>query len=423
MARREREEKNEAEVKDVLQLSKELIKALNSDQKKEKVAWCLATDEDNPTDVKEFVSTGSTLLDYVIANRRGGGAPAGKLMEIVGEEATGKSLLLTHILAETQRRGGLAVLIDEENALNPEFAARVGLDLTKLVYLQCGSVEAVGENVEKVINLARAKDVKRIITIGWDSVAATPPAAELEGDWDPNSRVGLQAKAIAKMMRKLTKTVGVERVTLVFTNQMKTKIGVMFGDPMGTPGGKAIPYHASVRVRLYRSSELRMTEDGKRVQRDAEQKEKKPTQTYAIHTRAKVIKNRLGPPLRTCEFDIHFARGIDDAGSICDYLHAVGEIEKAMGWCYLTAVPSGKRTKWRADKEEQEGDRGVQFKEEEFGEKMADAAFREAVFGLLDKHLVVKFDARTLPPDAELDPESLTDAEAVAELVGTGEAA
>lgn len=398
MARKEKDQEP-AKSGSVLQLSKELIKELNKDGK-EKVAWCLSTDTDNPTDVKEFIPTGCTMLDYIMTNRRGGGIPVGKLTEICGEEASGKSLLLTQILANTQKKGGLAVLFDEENALNPDFAAQVGLDITKLVYLQVGSVEEVGENIEKVIKLARAKDVKRIITIGWDSVAATPPKAELEGDWDPNSRVGLQAKAIAKMLRKLTSTVGRERVTLVFTNQMKVKIGVMFGDPMGTPGGKAIPYHASLRIRLTRSTEL---------------KDEDKT-TFAVHTRAKVIKGRFGPPLRTCEFDIHFSNGVDDAGSVRDYLHSVGEIEKAMGWCYLTNVPSGETSRWRANGADREGDRGLKFKEEEFSVIWADQAMRQIILDILDRHAIVRYDAKSIP-DQELDPESLTDAEAVAETI------
>lgn len=224
MAKRDKEHEEKEDT--VHSISRALIKELNKDAS-EKIAWCLATDKDNPTDVKDYISTGSTLLDYIICNKRGGGVPAGKITEIVGEEATGKSLLAMHLLAETQKRGGLAVYMDEESALNTDFAQRVGLDVEKLVYMQCGCIEAVGEQIEKVINLARVKDVKCLITIVWDSVAGTPPRAELEGDWDPNSRVGLAAKAIAKMMRKLTTTVGRERVTLVFTNQMKVKFGCL----------------------------------------------------------------------------------------------------------------------------------------------------------------------------------------------------
>jgi recombination protein RecA len=383
---------------DPLLLSKALIKELNKGGK-DKVAWCLATDLDNPTDVKDFIPTGSTVLDYVLSNRRGGGIPVGKLTEIVGEEATGKSLLAMHILANTQRKGGLAVYIDEENALNPDFARRVGLDLNKLVYLQCGSVEKVGETIEKTINLARARDVKRIITIIWDSVAATPPQAELEGDYDPNSRVGLQAKAIAKMMRKLTQLVGKEHVTLVFTNQLKVKIGVMFGDPMGTPGGKAIPYHASCRIRLNRSTELK----NDKAKDEAERK-----QVYGVHTRAKIIKNRLGPPLRTCEFDILFSDGISDADSVRDYLHDRGEIEKRMGWMYMKDVPLN-------------GEDGrvvvpeFKFRADEFEGLLEDLEFKGHVLELLDRHLVVRYDQ--VPTDVELDPESAMDAEAVLDVV------
>lgn len=413
---------------EVLQISKALIKALNKDADT-KMAWSLAVDGDNPTDVKEFIDTGSTLLNYIICNRRNGGVPVGKISEIVGEEATGKSLVVTHILANTQKKGGLAVYIDEENALNPEFAQRVGLDLNRLVYLQCGSVEAVGENIEKVINLARAKDVKRVITVVWDSIASTPPKAELEGDWDPNSRVGLQAKAIAKMMRKLTQTVGRERVTLVFTNQMKTKIGVMFGDPMGTPGGKAVPYHASVRVRLFRSTELKAQEaaiideddeeDDEPKGKKKEKKEKKrDVVVYGIHTRAKVIKGRLGPPLRQCEFDILFANGIDDITSIRDYLHHKGEIKKKNGFMHMYRVPmvdktddSGKQTVTVHDE--------IKFRQREFNEYyQADTAFFEHCQGLLDKHLIVRYDAKSIP-DQEIDPESLTDAEAVADMASS----
>jgi recombination protein RecA len=392
----------DAEVDDPLVLSKMLIKALNKDGA-EKAAWCLATDSDNPTDVKDFISTGNLLLDYIIRNAPDGGVPVGKITEFVGEEATGKSLLIVHVLAETQRRGGLAVLIDEENALNPEFAARVGLDLKKLVYLQCGTVEAVGEAIEKVITLARSKDVKRFITVAWDSVAGTPTRMELEGTLDVNMNSQLEkSKVLAIMMRKLTRTVGVDRITMVFTNQMKTKIGVMFGDPMGTPGGKAIPYHASVRVRLKRAGELKDPRSGS-------------DDVVGIHTRAKVIKNRLGPPLRVCEFDIHFSNGVDNVSSWLPYLHSVGEIEKDDGWLYIPSLPSGKvETKKGAHEGK---DRGVKFQTPSWEKILERPEVKAHVLKLLEKHLVVKYDTPAQQTGIELDPESLTDAEAVADIV------
>lgn len=415
MGRKKKEENQEVETKaklseddkEIISLTKTIIRTLNKEGE-DKMAWCLATDKDNPTDVKDFIHTGSTLLDYTISNRRNGGIAVGKITEIVGEEASGKSLLVTHILAETQKKGGLAVYIDEENALNPDFAKRVGLDLIKLVYLQCGYVEKVGETIESVIVKAREKDITRPITIVWDSVAATPPKAELEGDYDPNSRIGLQAKAIAKMMRKLTTTVGRERVTLVFTNQLKVKIGVMFGDPMGTSGGKAIPYHASTRVRLTRSTE----------EKDATQKDPSKGQTYGINTYAKVIKNRLGPPLRKCEFTILFASGIDDEESWFHYLHSVGEISKANGFCFMSNVPQTVIVD-KEGKEEVQVAGELKFREKAWKDLVKDPATKEHIMCLLDKHLIVTYDTKDIP-DLDLDPESLMDNEAVQEIALTG---
>ena len=386
---------------DVLKLGKELIKQINKDSD-EKIAWCLGTDTDNPTDVKDFISTGSTLLNFIIKNGPGGGVPVGKLTEICGEEATGKSLLAAHILANTQKKGGLAVLIDTENAFNTEFATRVGVNMNELVYLQPGSIEEVGESIEKIITLVRAKDVKKIVTIVWDSVAGTPPKAELEGTFDPNDRIGVAAKALAKMMRKLTQTVGKDRVTLVFTNQLKVKIGVMYGDPMMTPGGKAIPYHASLRIRVSRSTELK--DDAK--------------QTYAVHTRAKVIKSRLGPPLRKCEFDIHFANGIDDVNSVRDFLHECGEITKADGWMRMPCVDIEK-FEGAPVKDDEKGLR-LQFREAAFAGLMKHPEFARHVGKLLEKNLVVRFDTNEVPRDLDMDPDSLMDVEAVNDHVTEG---
>lgn len=409
MAKKEKEKEKEEDIKSMstLALSRALIKEMNKDSE-EKVAWSLATDKDNPTDVKDWISTGSTVLDYQIGNKRGAGIPCGKITEVVGEEATGKSLLVTQILANTQKKGGLAVYFDEENALNPDFATRLGLNLSELVYMQVGYVEAVGEHIQKIIALARAKDVKKPITIVWDSMAATPAKAELEGDFDPNSRIGLQAKAISKMMRLLTKTVGRERVTLVFTNQMKVKIGVMYGDPMGTPGGKAVPYHASVRIRLKRVKEV-INEKTKEV--------------LGVKTRSKVFKNRMGPPMRACEFDIMYADGVNDGDSIRDCLHEKGEIKKVNGWMYMSGVPitsfefdekTGEVDKTKTPKVEVKEE--LQFRAREFDEYWStDPAFKEHVLGLLDKHLIVKYDAKSIP-DQDIDPDSLTDVEAVAEM-------
>jgi len=418
MKRKKDEEQVDVEKEtDSLKLSKMLIREFNKGENK--IAWCLGTDHDNPTEVKEFISTGSTLVDYIISNRRDGGIPVGKLTEIVGEEASGKSLLAAHLIAECQKRGGIAVYIDTENAANPDFMSAVGVDINQLVYLQPGSVEAVGEAIEKTIIAVRTKAPNKLCLIVWDSVANCPTKIELEGDFDLNMNLQLEkSKVLSKMMRKLTDIWGKERIAMVFTNQLKTKIGVMFGDPLTTPGGKAIPYAASVRLRLNRSVQLA---EGKPKKGEKEAAPVADGETkggvYGIHTIAKVIKNRLGPPLRRCEFDITFARGVDDESSWFDFLHERGEIERDGGFCYYTAYPSGKTSEWRAGGKDNVGDRGICFREKQWKETLAEnPKMRELVLDHLQKHLVVRYDQKEIK-DLDLDPESLMDAEGVVEAL------
>lgn len=376
---------------DVNKLTKELIRAFNG-KSTEKVAWNLATDVDNPTDVKSFISTGSTILDYLICNRPNGGVPEGKLTEISGEEASGKSLLCAHIIANTQKAGGIAIYIDTENAAHPAFMRQVGVDLNKMVYLQPGTIESVFDHIDKTIAMARAKDVKKPVTIIWDSVAATPPQAEVDGTYDPTSQIGLMARTISKGMRKLTDTVGKERITLVFTNQLKTKIGVMYGDPLTTPGGKAIPYHASVRIRLTSSTKLKNVQDDDETGQDK-------GDVYGIRTLAKVVKSRLGPPLRRCEFEIHFDKGVDDEGSWLTCLHERGIISKSNGFMVMDYAGKEKR-----------------FRESRWKDELRDRAFRDFVLDVLNQSLVVRYDLK--PIDQEIDPESLMEVEAVADVIG-----
>lgn len=424
MAKKDKEERKEVDDFDSLKLSKMLISEFNKDAEKHgKIAWSLADDDDNPTDVKEFISTGNTLLDYIISNRRDGGIPVGKLTEISGEEASGKSLLCAHLIAEVQRQGGIAIYIDTENSANPDFLSRVGVDIKKMVYLQPGCCEDVGDAIVKTIVMARAKARKKKILVVWDGIAATPTRSELEGSFDLNMNLQLEkSKVLSKMMRLISDTVGKEQVALVFTNQLKTKIGVMYGDPMTTPGGKAVPYAASVRLRLLAGKKKK---EG--ANPDAPDNDDAKGAIYGVHTVAKVVKNRLGPPFRRCEFDIHFATGIDDEGSWYDRLHEAGEIFSNAGWRYLTSVPSGKLE----EKGVNEGkDLGLKFRESQWlefldskpkvpkvdpktGEVTGEVEFdvRAHILDLLEKHMVVRYGET--PKDMVMDPESLMDAESV----------
>jgi recombination protein RecA len=421
MAKKDKEEvtstKDEA---DSLKLSKLLVKQFNDGD--DKIAWNLGTDHDNPTEVKEFISFGSTILNYICTNRRNGGAPVGKITEIVGEEASGKSLLAAHLIAECQKRGGIAVYIDTENAASPEFLAQLGVNINELVYLQPGCCEAVGEAIEKTIMTARAKAPNKLVLIVWDSIANCPTRIELEGSYDLNMNLQLEkSKVLSKMMRKLVDTLGKERICVVFTNQLKTKIGVMYGDPMTTPGGKAVPYAASLRIRLTRSSQLvqgkpkkgEETEGGD----DGGDKKEAKGAVYGINTIAKVIKCRLGPPLRQCRFDITFSSGIDDEESWLPLLHERGEIEKNKGWCYYSKYPSGKMS-LKEDpanpKKEIEYDRGLMFREKEWKKTLREfPEFRTYVLNDLEKHLIVKYGET--PADFAGDADSLLDVESAVE--------
>lgn len=377
MAKREKEDDKREEKRapiSPLALSRELVKAFNTDVP-DKIAWSLAADDDNPTDVKEFISFGSTLLNYICTNRKNGGAPVGKITEIAGEEASGKSLICAHLIAECQKRGGIAIYMDTENAANPAFMQQLGVDLKQLVYLQPGTIEDVGEQLVKSIIMTRTKAPDRLVLVIWDGVAATPTKAEVEGTLDTNMNQNLErAKIIAKMMRKVTDTLGKERICFVITNQLKVAIGVTYGDQFYTPGGKGIPYAASLRIRLTRSTQNR---------------DEKTKQVYGIRTLAQAVKCRFGPPLRKCEFNIMFADGIDDVASWFVKLHEVGEIEKADGFCYLTSWPSGKIEEKGVNKGK---DRGIVFRESAWRELLTgDTKIKQHVVDLIDKHMIVRY--------------------------------
>lgn len=382
---------------DAGKLTKLLVKAFNKDEAKTgKVAWSLVDDSDNPTDVKEWISTGNTLLNYCIRNKKGGGVPVGKLTEIVGEEASGKSLLCAHLAAECQKKGGIVAYIDTENALNPEFATQIGVDLKKLVYLQPGTVEDVGEAIVKMIVMTRQKAPEQLVLIVWDSTAQTPTKVEIEGDFDINMNVQMEKpKAMAKMMRKITQTLGKERICLVFTNQLKFKPGVMYGSPLFAPGGKAVPYAASVRIELTSGKKAKEGADVNDLDKgDDGQGE---GDVMGVHTKAKVIKNRLGPAHRSCRFFISYAYGIEDEQSWFQFLRDEKLFEKGDG--FIRVPEFQKDFKFRAKA-------WPSILDEEKG-------FRDWVEAKIDELMVVKYGER--PRDAEVDEESLLEAEQLAD--------
>ena len=284
----------------------DLIKSLNKEHGS-RVAYNLAYDS-SPTHVKRWISTGSRLLDYIASNRRDGGLPEGRIVEIFGPPSIGKSHLAIQIARSTQQMGGIVVYIDTENATSVENLSLLGVDISKrFVYVDTHCTEEVLSIAEATIMKAKAMDKDVPITIVWDSVAASSPRAELVGDYDKDS-IGLQARAISKGMRKITGVIANQNVLFVILNQIRTKIGVMYGDPTTTPGGKAIPFHSSVRIKLGAGQQI----------------QDKNKNVIGINVSAKTIKNKVSAPFRLCNFEIHFGVGIKEHEQIFDFLRKHG---------------------------------------------------------------------------------------------------
>lgn len=300
-----------------------------------KVAYFLDGSEQTPTDLTEWVSTGDDMLDLAISNRPNGGFPVGRIVEVTGLEASGKSLLSAHTLANTQKKGGLAVYIDTENAINQEFLEALGVDTQKLLYVPLEAVEDIFDAMDSIIESIRKSDNNRLVTIVVDSVAAATTKVELAADYDQAGYATQKAIIISKAMRKITNLIGRERILVVFTNQLRVRMGVSFGDPYTTSGGKALGFHASCRLRMKQMGKLNSKVGG-------------VEQTVGIKTRVQVIKNRMGPPLRAVDFEIYFDRGIDRYGSWLNTMKTYKLIQVSGAWYTWVDESTGEEIKFQA---------------------------------------------------------------------------
>lgn len=257
----------------------------------------------------ETTSTGCLGLDLAL----GGGVPKGRIVEIFGPESSGKTTVCLHVLAEAQKNGGQCAFIDAEHALDPEYARKIGVDIDNLLLSQPDNGEQALSIVETLVN---SNAVDLIIV---DSVAALTPRAEIEGDMG-DSHMGLQARLMSQALRKLTGIVSRSGTTVIFINQLRMKIGVMFGNPETTTGGKALKFYSSVRIDIRSAGKIQEgTNDSKEV--------------IGIHTKTKIVKNKVAPPFKIAEFDIMYNEGISQSGDILD-LGVKYEIVKKSGAFY-----------------------------------------------------------------------------------------
>ena len=253
----------------------------------------------------DFIPTGSIALDLALGV---GGIPRGRVTEIFGPESSGKTTICQHVIAEAQRRGGVAAFIDVEHALDPGYARACGVNVDELLVSQPDTGEQALEITETLI---RSGGIDVVVV---DSVAALVPRAEIEGEMG-DSFVGIQARLMSQALRKLTGAVSRSNTSLVFTNQLREKIGVMFGNPETTPGGRALKFYASVRLDIRRIETI-----------------KSGTESIGNRCRVKVVKNKVAPPFRVAEFDVMYGEGISKEGGLLDVGVAMNVVDKTGAW-------------------------------------------------------------------------------------------
>jgi recombination protein RecA len=359
------------------ELANVIADELNKQFKHQQVAYFLGEGAESPTDVIDWVSTGSSMLDIAISNKKNAGIAVGKITEINGLEGSGKSLVGAHALANTQKKNCIAVYIDTESAVSREFLEAIGVDVSNMLYIQLETVEEIFEAIESIITKIRESNKDRIVTILVDSLAAASTKVEMDADFDKDGWATAKAIIISKAMRKITQMIARQKVALIFTNQLRQKLGVMFGDPWTTSGGKALPFHASIRIRLKNMGQI---------------KDKKKN-TIGIKIKAQVIKNRLGPPLRTAEFPLYFDSGIDDYGGWLTVMKEYNLVTQAGTWYTFK------------DKNDNE----IKFQSKDWKKQLEDSQLKRYIYDLICDKIILKYKSSDLGIDDVVETDTIVD--------------
>ena len=326
-------------------------------------------EEDNPTDVKEWIPTGSTWLDSIICKGKKAGIPIGKIVEIAGLESTGKSYMAAQIAANAQKMGIDVIYFDAESAIDSKFVRKIGVDVSKMIYVQATSVEFVMETIEALLE----SNENRMLFI-WDSLAFTPALSDIEGDYNPNSSMAVKARVLSKAMTKLTIPIANAESTLLVLNQLKTNIPtgpnahiVAMTTPYVTPGGKSMTYGYSLRIWLTgRKAKSSFVVDDNNFRIGSEVK-------------VKLEKSRFGTQGRTCNFKIVWGDGVGimDDESLFEAIKVSSKLSSSGAW-YTLSTESG----------------DVKFQSAKWAEKMQEPSFKEEVLKIIDEEIIKKFDNR-----------------------------
>lgn len=316
-------------------LAQSLQSSINAKFKGVKVAHFLGDDAWVPADLTSWVSTGSTMLDLAISNRPDGGLPFGRIVELQGWEAAGKSLVAAHVIANTQRLGGVAVLIDTENSINEDFMRAVGVDIEKLLYVQLEALEDIYDAIENIVMQIHESGSDRPVTIVLDSMTAATTKIEQAADFEKDGWATSKAIINSKAMRKLTNLIGRHKVCLIYTQQLRDKLGVAFGDASTVSGGHALKFHASVRIRLKAMGQIKAPVNG-------------VEQVIGVKTVAQIIKNRCGPPFRKATFEIYFDSGIDDYGGWLQVMKDYKLVSTGGAWYTFVDETTGEVLKFQS---------------------------------------------------------------------------